>query len=111
MNTKVIKRLEICTKYAGLSNGTCVVNITDVQAVIQDLKNKEADLYSANQIISDQIETIKKQDKMIEDFISEIIRMIYYYENYKECKFDYEISENITETRENIRKYFEERCK
>lgn len=79
---------------------------------IADRKDEaESDLYEANNRINDLLDIVKDKEKLIDELVSEIIRVIYYYENYKECKFDYEISENITETRENIIKYFEERCK
>lgn len=79
---------------------------------IADSRDKaESDLYEANNRINDLLDIVKDKEKLIDELVSEIMRVIYYYENYKECKFDYEISENITETRENIIKYFEERCK
>ena len=57
-------------------------------------------------LISNLQKELDKKDKVIDELISEIIRIIYYYENYKQCDFEYEIKENITETREKIEQYF-----
>ena len=49
---------------------------------------------------------LSKKDKVIDSLISEIIRLIYYYENYHTCEFDYDVAEKITKTIGNIKKHF-----
>lgn len=56
--------------------------------------------------IEKQNELLSKKDKVIDCLIQEIIRMIYYYENYHNCEFDYDISEKISKTQKNIKEYF-----
>ena len=64
---------------------------------VEVARGLEADLYEANNIISEYIDIVKQKDKII-DLMTEHI--------YLGCDFD-----NNIKTKEQIRKYFEERCK
>ena len=71
---------------------------------ITDRKDEaEADLYEANNRINDLLDLDTQKDKLIDEIILYIIRHNYF----DTTEFD----ENIIPTIENIRKYFEERCK
>ena len=65
---------------------------------IADSRDKaESDLYEANNRINDLLDIVKQKDKIIELMVEHI---------YTGCDFD-----NNIKTKEQIRKYFEERCK
>jgi len=65
---------------------------------IADSRDKaEADLYEANNRINDLMDIIEERDKIIDEMVEHI---------YTGCDFD-----NNIKTREQIREYFEERCK
>lgn len=71
---------------------------------IADGRDKaEADLYEANNRINDLLDLDTQKDKLIDEIILYIIRHNYF----DTTEFD----KNIVPTIENIRKYFEERCK
>ena len=71
---------------------------------IADKKDKaEADLYEANNRINDLLDLDTQKDKLIDEIILYIIRHNYF----DTTEFD----KNIVPTIENIKKYFEERCK
>lgn len=71
---------------------------------IADRKDEaEADLYEANHRINDLLDLDTQKDKLIDEIILYIIRHNYF----DTTEFD----KNIVPTIENIKKYFEERCK
>ena len=71
---------------------------------IADSRDKaEADLYEANNRINDLLDLDTQKDKLIDEIILYIIRHNYF----DTTEFD----KNLVPTIENIRKYFEERCK
>ena len=71
---------------------------------IADSRDKaEADLYEANNRINDLLDLDTQKDKLIDEIILYIIRHNYF----DTTEFD----KNIIPTIENIKKYFEERCK
>ena len=71
---------------------------------IADRKDEaEADLYEANHRINDLLDLDTQKDKLIDEIILYIIRHNYF----DTIEFD----KNIVPTIENIKKYFEERCK
>ena len=75
----------------------CDNHIADIKAVIQELKNTKSDLYESNNRIADLLLILGDRDRMI-DLMAEHI--------YTGCDFD-----NHIKTKEQIRKYFEARCK
>lgn len=75
----------------------CDNHIADIKAVIEELRNTQSDLYEANKRIADLLLILGDRDRMI-DLMSEHI--------YTGCDFD-----NNIKTKEQIRKYFEKRCK
>ena len=71
---------------------------------IADSRDKaESDLYEANNRINDLLDLDTQKDKLIDEIILYIIRHNYF----DTTEFD----KNIIPTMENIKKYFEERCK
>ena len=75
----------------------CDNHIADIEAVIQELKTTQSDLYESNKRITDLLLTLGDRDRMIELMVEHI---------YTGCDFD-----NNIKTKEQIRKYFEERSK
>ena len=63
----------------------------------KEVREIESDLYEANNRIVDLMNVIEERDKIIDLMVEHI---------YTGCDFD-----NNIKTREQIRKYFEERCK
>lgn len=72
--------------------------------VLQELENTRADLYEANNRIADLLDVAKERDRIIDWLVEEIHSII----NLGEF-----IDNNINklDTKEQIKKYFEERCK
>ena len=64
---------------------------------VEVARGLEADLYEANNRIVDYMDIIEERDRIIDLMIEHI---------YTGCDFD-----NNIKTKEQIRKYFEERCK
>lgn len=82
----------------------CDNHIADIKAVIQELKNTQADLYEANNRIADLLDIVKQKDKIINemaDYIKEPYKSVYLPQIFKARMGK----------REAIKKYFEERCK
>lgn len=77
----------------------CDNHIADIKAVIQEIKTTQADLYEANNIINDLLDIEKQKDEIIE-LMAERIK--------EDLKLEYGITDR---TIEQIKKYFEERCK
>jgi hypothetical protein len=73
----------------------CDNHIADIKAVIQELKNTQSDLYEANNRIADLMNIIDERDKIIDLMANEI-----YIEHNPHFN-----------TVEDVKKYFEERCK
>ena len=69
----------------------------------KEVKETESELYEANNRINDLLDLDTQKDKLIDEIILYIIRHNYF----DTTEFD----KNIIPTIENIRKYFEERCK
>lgn len=69
----------------------------------EKIRELEADLYEANNRINDLLDLDTQKDKLIDEIILYIIRHNYF----DTTEFD----KNIVPTMENIKKYFEERCK
>lgn len=78
-----------------LNNGE-LVDINEVAAKLSKIQNLESDLYEANNRIVDYMDIIEERDRIIDLMIEHI---------YTGCDFD-----NNIKTKEQIRKYFEERC-
>lgn len=78
-----------------LNNGE-LVDINELVAKLSKMQNLEADLYEANNRIVDYMDIIEERDRIIDLMIEHI---------YTGCDFD-----NNIKTKEQIRKYFEERC-
>jgi len=72
----------------------CDNHIADIKAVIQELKNTQADLYEANKRIADLLLILGDRDRMIDEMAKEIL--LKYQLHYK--------------TVDDIRKIYEERC-
>lgn len=82
----------------------CDNHIADIKAVIEELKITQSDLYEANNRINDLLDIVKQKDKEIDWLVEEIHSIVSLGEF---------IDNNINklETKEEIKKYFEERCK
>lgn len=80
-----------------------VVELKHYKRLIDFYKQAESDLYEANNRINDLLDLDTQKDKLIDEIILYIIRHNYF----DTTEFD----EKIIPTIENIRKYFEERCK
>ena len=81
----------------------CWNHCKDIEAVIKELENAQSDLHEANNRINDLLDLDTQKDKLIDEIILYIIRHNYF----DTTEFD----KNIVPTIENIKKYFEERCK
>lgn len=86
-----------------LNNGE-LVDINEVAAKLSKMQNLEADLYEANNCISDLLDVAKERDRIIDWLVEEIHSII----NLGEF-----IDNNINklDTKEQIKEYFEKRCK
>ena len=76
----------------------CDGHIADIKAVIQELENTKADLYEANNRITDLLLILGDRDRMINTMVDTFLEndnWWYLFEN----------------NRESVIKYFEERCK
>lgn len=88
---KAIYRIEIHKDYAGLANGTCVVNKQDVETVLKELKrreeeneeyNKQLDLdyvrenYIAKDKIREKIEELKEKEENMYSRIKELENIV-----------------------------------
>ena len=80
-----------------------VVELKHYKRLIDFYKQAKADLYEANNRINDLLDLDTQKDKLIDEIILYIIRHNYF----DTTEFD----KNIVPTIENIKKYFEERCK
>lgn len=82
----------------------CDNHIADIKAVIKELRTTQSDLYEANNRIVDYMDIIEERDRMIDWLVEEIHSII----NLGEF-----IDNNINklDTKEQIKEYFEERCK
>ena len=82
----------------------CDNHIADIKAVIEELKITQSDLYEANNRINDLLDIVKQKDRMIGWLVEEVHSIV----NLGEF-----IDNNINklDTKEEIKKYFEERCK
>lgn len=78
----------------------CDNHIADIKAVIEELKNTQADLYEANNRITDLLLILGDRDRMINKMAEDIIKY--------ETELGYE---GNYKNKEEVIKYFEERCK
>lgn len=76
----------------------CDGHIADIEAVIQDLKTTQSDLYEANNRIADLLLILGDKDRMINEMAK------YIYDSQMECNKYYKDKEDVIKT-------FEERCK
>jgi len=99
---KAIEHLKILRSY-------CCNKSVDLE-IEDDIRDEWAificDFQNVENLITKLQEENEKKDKVIDEIIGEIIRIIYYYENYKKCDFEYEITESISETQKNVKQYF-----
>lgn len=79
-----------------LNNGE-LVDINELVAKLSKMQNLESDLYEANHRITDLLLILGDRDRMIELMVEHI---------YTGCDFD-----NNIKTKEQIKEYFEKRCK
>lgn len=82
----------------------CDNHIADIKAVINELRNTQSDLYEANNCISDLLDVAKERDKMIDEMAQELIdqQVRAFKDNFDPFKYI---------NKEQVKKYFEERCK
>lgn len=108
----------------------CDGHIVDIKAVLQELRNTQADLYEANNCINDLLDIAKQRDKRISDLEYALLDMILQFADedknsintmglsaletaFAELNLDdpMPIKEVHKVYKELAKKYFEERCK
>lgn len=81
----------------------CDNHIADIKAIIQELKNTQSDLYEANKRIADLLLILGDRDRMINKMAEFLI-------GFPVFNYNGEL-ETTLKDKEDVIKYFEERCK
>ena len=100
---EVIERLKIHKDYAGLNNGTCVVNKADIETVLNTLKEKDKEIEKYKGLYNKMLADLVKADhKNIEnnEMIDLMARAIDNYDN--------QLNINTFKNKEHIKEYFKE---
>lgn len=84
----------------------CDNHIADIKAVIQELKNTQADLYEANNRITDLLLILGDRDRMIDLMLDTLIGLDSDVEIVRKMA-----SINTKEKKEHLLKIYEKRCK
>lgn len=106
MNTKVIEKLEKSLKYGDKELEICTVKTSDLKYLIQEYKEQDADLYEANNCISDLLDVAKERDRIIDLMLDTLIGLDSDVEIVRKMA-----SINTKEKKEHLLGIYEERCK
>ena len=74
----------------------CSLNAEEVKKILDELENTQSDLYEANHRINDLLDIEKQKDKIISEMTEEFINKTLMYNDW---------------LKDDLIKYFEERCK
>ncbi len=88
----------------------CDGHITDIKAVIKELKNTQSDLYEANHRIDDLLDMVKQKDRIIDEMMKVIIDSEICKKIIKNHCVNY-AGENKKTCDNCLKEYFEKRCK